>query len=217
MIKPTIMKQKDIEILIEKYLNGETTPEEEKALAAEVSRDDTPQEWKIIAEMLGELTIDEALYDKMMAERNTKPRVIKFWPWLAAACVAALLIVFLAPPRENTTTVTPQIAKIEPKVKSDQNDNNFTETKETKHLAAQKKHNTTSYKKASDSVLSESEQSQVTEQTETLEEIAFEDRLVAEVHDDLQEQMQMCDIVCFNNKLSRRGQILMASLQENKQ
>ena len=211
------MKQKDIEILIEKYLNGETTPEEEKALAAEVSRDDAPQEWKIIAEILGELTVDEALYDKIMAERNKKPRVIKFWPWLAAACVAALLIVFLAPPRENTTTVTPQIAKIEPKVKSDQNDNNFTETKETKHLAAQKKHNTTSYKKASDSVLSESEQSQVTEQTETLEEIAFEDRLVAEVHDDLQEQMQMCDIVCFNNKLSRRGQILMASLQENKQ
>lgn len=211
------MKQKDIEILIQKYLNGETTPEEEKTLALEVSRDDVPQEWKIIAEMLGELTIDEALYDKMMAERNTKPRVIRFWPWLAAACVAALLIVFLAPPRENTTTVTPQIAKNEPKVKSDQNDNNFTETKETKHLAAQKKHNTTSYKKASDSVLSESELSQVTEQTETLEEIAFEDRLVAEVHDDLQEQMQMCDIVCFNNKLSRRGQILMASLQENKQ
>lgn len=211
------MKKDNIEILRQKYLNGETTPEEEKMLALEVSRDDAPQEWKIIAEMLGELTIDEALYDKMMAERNTKPRVIRFWPWLAAACVAALLIVFLAPPRENTTTVTPQIAKIEPEVKSDQNDNNFTETKETKHLAAQKNHNTTSYKKASDSVLSESELSQVTEQTETLEEIAFEDRLVAEVHDDLQEQMQMCDIVCFNNKLSRRGQILMASLQENKQ
>ena len=211
------MKRYEVEILIKKYLNGEITPNEEKMLAIEVSRDNVPQEWKVIAEMLGELAIDEALYDKMMAERNTKPRVIKFWPWLAAACVAALLIVFLAPPRENTTTVTPQIAKIEPKVKSDQNDNNFTETKETKHLAAQKKHNTTSRKKSSDSVLFESELSRVTEQTETPEEIAFENKLVAEIHDDLQEQMQMCDIVCFNNKLSRRGQILMASLQEYKQ
>lgn len=114
MINPTIMKQKDIEILIEKYLNGETTPEEEKALAVEVSRDDAPQEWKIIAEMLGELTIDEALYDKMMAERNKKPRIIKLWPWVAAACVAAILLMIptppkspLAPKEENT------VAKVE--------------------------------------------------------------------------------------------------------
>ena len=93
------MKKDNIEILIQKYLNGETTPEEEKALALEVSREDAPQEWKIIAELLGELTVDEALYDKMMAERNKKPRIIKFWPWLVAACVAGLFMVFLAPPR----------------------------------------------------------------------------------------------------------------------
>lgn len=108
------MKSKDIEILIEKYLNGETTPEEEKALAVEVSRDDAPQEWKIIAEMLGELTIDEALYDKMMAERNKKPRIMKLWPWVAAACVAAILLMIPTPPKSPLTQERGEsVAKVE--------------------------------------------------------------------------------------------------------
>lgn len=108
------MKQKDINILIEKYLNGETTPEEEKALAVEVSRDDAPQEWKIIAEMLGELTIDEALYDKMMAERNKKSRIMKLWPWVAAACVAAILLMIPTPPKSPLTPERGEsVAKVE--------------------------------------------------------------------------------------------------------
>ena len=107
------MTHNETEILIKKYLNGETTAEEERRLALEVSREDVPDDWKIIAEMLGELTIDEALFDQMMAERKQKPRIIKLWPWLAAACVAALLVVFLGPPRDNVSP-QPQIAKLEP-------------------------------------------------------------------------------------------------------
>ena len=105
------MTNKDTEILIQKYLNGETTAEEERRLALEVSREDAPADWKIIAGMLGELTIDEALFEQMMAERKPKPRIMKLWPWLAAACVAALLIVFLGPPREKDS-IKPQIAKV---------------------------------------------------------------------------------------------------------
>ena len=108
------MTYKETEILIQKYLNGETTAEEEKLLALEVSREDAPEDWKVIAEMLGELTVDEALFDQIMAERKQKPRFIRLWPWVAAACVAALLIVFLGPPREETST-QPQVAKVEPK------------------------------------------------------------------------------------------------------
>ena len=108
------MTYKETEILIQKYLNGETTAEEEKLLALEVSRKDAPDDWKVIAEMLGELTVDEALFDQIMAERKQKPRFIRLWPWVAAACVAALLIVFLGPPREETVS-KPQIAKVEPK------------------------------------------------------------------------------------------------------
>ena len=110
------MTYNETEILIQKYLNGETTAEEERMLALEVSREDAPDDWKVIAEMLGELTIDEALFDKIMEERKQKPRFIRLWPWVAAACVAALLIVFLGPPREETST-QPQVAKVESKPK----------------------------------------------------------------------------------------------------
>ena len=105
------MKYNETELLIKKYLNGETTADEERLLALEVSREGVPDDWKIIAEMLGELTIDEALFDQMMAERRQNPRIIKLWPWLAAACVAALLIVFFGPPREDVSP-QPQIAKV---------------------------------------------------------------------------------------------------------
>ena len=83
------MTYNETEILIQKYLNGETTAEEERLLALEVSRKDAPEDWKVIAEMLGELTVDEALFDQIMAERKQKPRFIRLWPWVAAACVAA--------------------------------------------------------------------------------------------------------------------------------
>lgn len=108
------MTYQETEILIQKYLNGETTAEEERLLALEVSRKDAPEDWKVIAEMLGELTVDEALFDQIMAERKQKSRIIRLWPWVAAACVVALLVVFLGPPREETVS-KPQIAKVEPK------------------------------------------------------------------------------------------------------
>ena len=106
------MTNKDTEILIQKYLNGETTAEEERMLALEVTRENVPDDWKVIAEMLGELTVDEALFNQMMAERSRKSRIVKLWPWVAAACVAALLIVFLGPPRKDAPS-KPQIAKVE--------------------------------------------------------------------------------------------------------
>ena len=106
------MTNKDTEILIQKYLNGETTAEEERLLALEVTRENVPDDWKVIAEMLGELTVDEALFNQMMAERSRKSRIVKLWPWVAAACVAALLIVFLSPPRKDAPS-KPQIAKVE--------------------------------------------------------------------------------------------------------
>ena len=106
------MTYKDTEALIQKYLNGETTTEEERLLAIEVSRGDVPDDWKVIAEMLGCLTVDEALFDQIVAERKPKLRIVRLWPWLAAACVAALLIVFLGPPRKDVPK-EPQVAKVE--------------------------------------------------------------------------------------------------------
>ncbi|WP_018463735.1 hypothetical protein [Segatella paludivivens] len=96
------MTQKDTEQLIKKYLNGETSLEEEKLLAREVSRDNAPQEWKIITEMIGDLAVDETVYDEMVTKRKTS-RTFKIWPWLGAACVAALMVVVFTPPRNENT------------------------------------------------------------------------------------------------------------------
>ena len=58
------MNRQETERLIDKYLEGATSPEEELLLAGEVNRPDTPAEWKVIATMLGTLTLDEAEYDR---------------------------------------------------------------------------------------------------------------------------------------------------------
>ena len=41
------MTYNETEILIKKYLNGETTAEEEKLLAREVAREDVPDDWNL--------------------------------------------------------------------------------------------------------------------------------------------------------------------------
>ena len=124
------MTYNETEILIKRYLNGETTAEEERLLALEVSREDVPEDWKIIAGMLGELTVDEALFDQIMAERRQKPRIIKLWPWIAAACVAALLIVVLGPPKDNVSN-QPQTAKASIGQDQDVTHNNSVEQDQT--------------------------------------------------------------------------------------
>lgn len=73
-------------------------------------------------ETAGKMTLSEDFTDRLMQrieQQDGKPvqHRMKFWPWIAAACVAAFLVVLLAPPREETIT-EPQIAKVEPKTKS---------------------------------------------------------------------------------------------------
>ena len=68
------------------------------------------------------MTLSEEFTDRLMQrieQQDKKPvhHRIKFWPWIAAACVAAFLVVLLAPPRKEAIT-EPQIAKVEPKTKS---------------------------------------------------------------------------------------------------
>ena len=68
------MTNKEIQQLINKYLEGETSPEEERQLALELQGDDMPEEWQAIRQMLGELTIGEAEYDNIMEQRKEKER-----------------------------------------------------------------------------------------------------------------------------------------------
>ena len=70
------MTNKEIQQLINKYLEGETSPEEERLLALALQGDDMPEEWKTIRLMLGELTMGEAEYDAIMEQRKGKPSAI---------------------------------------------------------------------------------------------------------------------------------------------
>ena len=71
------MTNKDIQKLIDKYLAGETSPAEEQRLALALSQhQDLPEEWESVRLMLGELTLGEAAYAAIMAQRTTKPSAL---------------------------------------------------------------------------------------------------------------------------------------------
>ena len=71
------MTNKDIQNLIDKYLAGETSPAEEQQLTLALQqRQDLPDDWQAVSMMLGELTLGEAEYDAIMAQRKEKPSAL---------------------------------------------------------------------------------------------------------------------------------------------
>ena len=85
------MTNKDIKILIDKYLEGETSPAEERQLAWELQRDGLPGEWQAIRLMLGELTIGEAEYDRIITPRKEKPSAVL----MALRIISSVAAIFL--------------------------------------------------------------------------------------------------------------------------
>ena len=68
------MKDKDIQTLIDKYLEGVTSPLEEQQLALALEgRKDLPEDLQAVRLMLGELTLGEAEYDAIMEQAKGKP------------------------------------------------------------------------------------------------------------------------------------------------
>ena len=107
------MTQQEVNQLIEKYMEGKTSLEEERQLTLEVNRPDAPAEWKIVAEMLGELTWGEALYDQEMKERKSV-RLHRYIGWSVAAVAACLTLWFVFGKFSTPTPqqdMTPQIAQ----------------------------------------------------------------------------------------------------------
>ncbi|MBQ8046579.1 MAG: hypothetical protein IJ196_01460 [Prevotella sp.] len=81
------MKNDEIQRLIDRYLNAETSLEEEKRLASLLLADDLPREWQAIKLMLGDLTMGEAEYDAILSQRKTAGRKHRWW-----AAAASLLV-----------------------------------------------------------------------------------------------------------------------------
>ena len=87
------MTNKDIQKLIDKYLAGETSPAEEQRLALALSQhQDLPEEWENVRLMLGELTLGEAEYDAIMAQRNTRPSALLIALRIISSVAAIYLI-----------------------------------------------------------------------------------------------------------------------------
>lgn len=88
------MNKNEIQRLIDRYLNGVTTPEEEQQLARALLGGNIPDEWKVVRIMLGELAMGEAEYDADMAKKASRKKSFLLpvpVRWLIAASVALLI------------------------------------------------------------------------------------------------------------------------------
>ena len=56
--------------------------------------------------------LNERLMQRMAVKEDKQPRRI-VWPWIAAACVAGIMVIWLMPPRETTTDVVAENTVIE--------------------------------------------------------------------------------------------------------
>ena len=64
--------------------------------------------------------LNERLMQRVAAQKEKKPRRI-IWPWIAAACVAGVLMIWLTPPKEAPTDVVAENkSKVEQPVKVDE-------------------------------------------------------------------------------------------------
>ena len=76
--------------------------------------------------------LNERLMQRVANEEQKKPRRI-IWPWIAAACVAGVMMVWLTPPKDNNTDVV--VAENKPKVESP--DDNKVEAPKVEEALAQ--------------------------------------------------------------------------------
>ena len=94
-----------IQSLLDKYMEGTTTLEEEDILHQYFTRSDVPAEWEDYRQLFAEI-------DSMRPAEKIQRR---WWPWSVAAAVVAVLVVFAATqlPTENQpkSDVTAQVTE----------------------------------------------------------------------------------------------------------
>ena len=117
------MTNNDIQTLVDKYLAGATSPQEELQLAAALqSAENQPAEWQAVSLMLGELTLGEAEYDAIMARRqpvSSKPSALlialRFISSAAAIYLIGLFIwLQLQPAPKAQMAYTPKVEQSQP-------------------------------------------------------------------------------------------------------
>lgn len=117
------MTNNDIQTLIDKYLAGATSPQEELQLAAALQQQaELPAEWQAVSLMLGELTQGEAEYDAIIASRqpvSSKPSALlialRFISSAAAIYLVGLFIWLQLQPTPNVQMAyTPKVEQSQP-------------------------------------------------------------------------------------------------------
>ena len=117
------MTNNDIQTLVDKYLAGATSPQEELQLAATLQQQaELPAEWQAVSLMLGELTQGEAEYDAIIASRqpvSSKPSAmliaVRFISSAAAIYLVGLFIwLQLQPAPKAQMAYTPKVEQSQP-------------------------------------------------------------------------------------------------------
>ena len=104
--------------LIQRYLAAETSVEEEQMLAdfyQQNQNENFPEEEEQVCQLIlatshlaDDFTLSvekEEEFDRIMAAAARKPKRITLWPWLAAACMAGIMVIFLTPPKTEDNKV----------------------------------------------------------------------------------------------------------------
>lgn len=103
------LEAKDIQPLLDRYLDGKTTQQEQQllaqffALTVELPENLLP--YKEMFELLVEPDIvpSQAAISKLALPAPLKHHTIRLWPWVATACAAGIAaLVFLSPPKAQT-------------------------------------------------------------------------------------------------------------------
>ncbi len=86
-----------IKELLVKFLDGQTSEEEEQALSEYFcNADDIPAEWQVYKEMFHHLGAgdyrfcEEEINAMLMQEQETSAKFARIWPWAAACVVIAI-------------------------------------------------------------------------------------------------------------------------------
>lgn len=117
-----IMKQtvKYIEELLIKFVNGQTTETEEQLLADYFQNTNiVPDEWQMYKEMFDSFTTEaydfnqeelEALLIPVSAEKS---KTVRIWSWFSAACIAAIVGLFIGYNKIENPLLTKHITSSE--------------------------------------------------------------------------------------------------------
>jgi hypothetical protein len=93
----TMTSENKIQQLIDRYMAGETSPTDERELARLLeAQHDLPTDWAAVRAMLGELTLGELCFDRIVGGRRRR-LWLRRTAWAAAACAAIVLALLFWP------------------------------------------------------------------------------------------------------------------------